>query len=1053
MSMNFKKNAFLFCMFLYALLNIHSLHATNYEGKYKLFSHLDFESGTTDLLGNMETTDNGTELVYDNVRDSRVMRFNAATKSNLKLDTYPLNDTMTIALWFKREDANPSENWRMIFAFYAEDGSNLYLTPKTNWSEDGYLVFDNKNYSSYASIRLKEIKNNIWTHLAVTFSGNHCKVYLNGEYVGGATTIGTPVDMHTTKHYLGNYPEKDFRMSGCIDDFRIYHTALSENQIDAIFKELPIPDPVDAKAPFVKIGTQGDIFDEMGNVQIASKNIGLITGEYSRHLMQFGDGSYLTTVDDPIGQEKYSLAMLYQKDNFTAVDDGRQLFRFACANGDYIALYLRYIDAKAKLEVEKKENGVITQTGVTTNALKEGELNSIIFLQTYSTSNNGAYRLYINGIRGQQVTGFFSRKFAFNQWTIGDLNGNSANGLFSEICFYKRELSVADMAEYTNSQLNNIVLNVNLSEIHQIMRNFGSSDGFNAQFVGRDFTEDQKEQIAELLFSNEVDADGNPKGIGLTAWRFNIGSGTSEQGEASRITQQRHRTECFMNPDMTTYDWTKQVGQRYFLKKASDYGVPDIIGWQNSPPVYYTKRGLGFREYGDPKETTLKAEHFTDFANFLANVISHFKEEGIHIKYLSPLNEPQWDWTAESLGGPANAEGSPWTNKNISDVVKSINSVFEQRKIDTKLFISEAGAVNCLLETSTGHARKQLSTLWGSTSDLSVNGLHSMSNVVSAHSYWDDVNNKNIIDTRKQLYNEIQVVDPKLEYWQTEYSFLGDGFRYGHPTGDLTPMQSGISLARIMHADIVFGGATGWQWWTTFEDETYLSAVDRFALIRYAFNKDRTETLFRTTKLLYTLGQYSFFVRPGMKRIGVERSDNMDEYKSVTNQMFSAYMDPETRKVVIVAINASQANSSLVLPEIDCGDNYKITKYTPYITSDAENDNMRCLEEIGSNNMFMLPGTSIVTFVGEPTNVTSVQQVYAKPKMSLYPNPAKSWFTVKCNTVIKNIAMYDVTGKAVLHKACDKTEEIINVDRLTEGVYIVVGMTDDGVISSRVIVH
>lgn len=39
-----------------------------------------------------------------------------------------------------------------------------------------------------------------------------------------------------------------------------------------------------------------------------------------------------------------------------------------------------------------------------------------------------------------------------------------------------------------------------------------------------------------------------------------------------------------MNPD-GTYNWEKQKGQQWFLKKAVlDYEVEDIVGFMNSPP-------------------------------------------------------------------------------------------------------------------------------------------------------------------------------------------------------------------------------------------------------------------------------------------------------------------------------------------------------------------------------------------------------------------------------------------------------------------------------------
>ena len=71
------------------------------------------------------------------------------------------------------------------------------------------------------------------------------------------------------------------------------------------------------------------------------------------------------------------------------------------------------------------------------------------------------------------------------------------------------------------------------------------------------------EALQESVFSREVDSNGNPEGIGLSIWRFNIGAGSVEQNDSSHINPHT-RTECFLTPD-GTYDWSRQAGQRNFL--------------------------------------------------------------------------------------------------------------------------------------------------------------------------------------------------------------------------------------------------------------------------------------------------------------------------------------------------------------------------------------------------------------------------------------------------------------------------------------------------------
>ena len=124
----------------------------------------------------------------------------------------------------------------------------------------------------------------------------------------------------------------------------------------------------------------------------------------------------------------------------------------------------------------------------------------------------------------------------------------------------------------------------------QTMEHFGASDAWSMHILGL-WPQEKQNQIADWLFSTENDANGKPKGIGLSLWRFNVGAGSTEQGEASQIGSSWMRTECFLQAD-GTYDWNKQQGQRNFLKLAKERGVTKFLAFLKSPPVYYTQNGL-----------------------------------------------------------------------------------------------------------------------------------------------------------------------------------------------------------------------------------------------------------------------------------------------------------------------------------------------------------------------------------------------------------------------------------------------------------------------------
>jgi hypothetical protein len=67
--------------------------------------------------------------------------------------------------------------------------------------------------------------------------------------------------------------------------------------------------------------------------------------------------------------------------------------------------------------------------------------------------------------------------------------------------------------------------------------------------------------IADLLFETGLDGYKNPRGIGLSAWRFNLGAGSSRQ---SNISDSWRRADTFLDANLLGYDWSRCPGQRWF---------------------------------------------------------------------------------------------------------------------------------------------------------------------------------------------------------------------------------------------------------------------------------------------------------------------------------------------------------------------------------------------------------------------------------------------------------------------------------------------------------
>jgi len=223
---------------------------------------------------------------------------------------------------------------------------------------------------------------------------------------------------------------------------------------------------------------------------------------------------------------------------------------------------------------------------------------------------------------------------------------------------------------------------------YQEIDGFGASDAWRAQFVGKNWPIDKRNYIADLLFSQEFDKDGNPKGIGLSLWRFYLAAGTAEQGSDSEIGSDDNpwrRGECFQNAD-GTYDWDKHKGQRWFLDAAKKRGVEKLLAFTIAAPVHMSNNGKGFATKGDIR-FNVKPGKLDDYANYLVDVMEFFNHEGIFFDYLSPINEPQWNWDGHSQ------EGTPALNEEMYAFVKYISAGLSSRGLDTRIVIGEAGTI------------------------------------------------------------------------------------------------------------------------------------------------------------------------------------------------------------------------------------------------------------------------------------------------------------------------------------------------------------------------
>lgn len=489
---------------------------------------------------------------------------------------------------------------------------------------------------------------------------------------------------------------------------------------------------------------------------------------------------------------------------------------------------------------------------------------------------------------------------------------------------------------------------VNLREEFQTVHSFGASDCWSAKFIGNWRDETKKNQIADLLFSLDTLANGQPKGIGLSLWRMNIGAGSYEQGDSSYIRDEWRREECFLD-QQGHYDWTKQAGNQWFLQAARQRGVRYTLGFTNSAPVQMTRNGKAFSPGG--KTFNLNPTALDSFADFLTTVADHFKFD-----YLSPINEPQWDWAA-GKNGKANQEGSPAENSDVLNVTKALSAKLVAKKAKTMVVSGEAGQLNYLFEKAESGRGNQLNYFFPSKDASPLTKLPNVAPIWTYHSYFTTCKDSLLVAMRQKVAQQAQAAgNPML--WQSEFGVLGDicGQYNGSPRH--TNMDYGLYVAKVIHNDLTIANVTSWQWWLAINPYNY---SDGLVYINgpdgnyKQHNNARLDGQVIDSKQLWAFGNYARFIRPGMKRVAV-RIAGSDAVKEASQCMVSAYKDSARKQIVLVGINMTSEAMTLPLS----GAKVRGGRFASYTTTETKT----LAKSIVPAGQIQLEPKSVVTLVG-----------------------------------------------------------------------------------------
>lgn len=349
-----------------------------------------------------------------------------------------------------------------------------------------------------------------------------------------------------------------------------------------------------------------------------------------------------------------------------------------------------------------------------------------------------------------------------------------------------------------------------------------------------------------------------------------------------------------IHPDPETWDFTAYEPEQWVLHEAKKRGVEKIMSTVWSPPAWMKTTNRIVRG------GHLKKECYQDYAEYLVNYVKGYKEHhGVEINAVSIANEPEY---------AAPWQSCLWSPEEFSDFLANyLKPVFEKEHLDTDIIVGEEGT----------WTDKRLSAVYEKPEALEA------MDIVGGHYY------------HGQPHEFTKAKEHNKRVWETEVS---DTL---HSTTDF---KDGVKWSRYVHDFMTKSDANAFLYWLGASYKT-----NNESLIRLQENGS-----YIAAKRLYSLGNFSKYVRPGYVRMDIDENP-------YGNLHLSAYKNPETGEFAIVAVNDGQNNETFDLnfDGITCGE------LTPHITN--ERYNLETFKPIGAENgkfRLSVSGYTTITYTG-----------------------------------------------------------------------------------------
>ncbi len=437
--------------------------------------------------------------------------------------------------------------------------------------------------------------------------------------------------------------------------------------------------------------------------------------------------------------------------------------------------------------------------------------------------------------------------------------------------------------------------------------------------------EKTRDEIAKLLFSEE--------GLNINIYRYCLYGGYDH--ENNRVDNKWRLGESFLvyneETDTYEYDWNRDANSMAMLNKALEYNVDTVILFANSPHYSMCINGQSSGADSGDGVSNIDESRYQDYVDYFLDITEHFIEQGIPVKYISPINEPQWGWGGEYVA----QEGCHYEIEQAAALIKLFAKGIIDRGLDVKLSVLESGSIG-------DTAKNYYNTLAADEEIKSVMGSNSY------HSYFND--NDQI---KKAKFGKWAKENVDVHFDMTEWCELP-------AEGDAKELRTALRMARVISNDVGSSMVNSWSNWVAI-NETGVNPDDGkdYSDGLIVANPNNTSDYYISERY-YGYQHFSKFVPSGSKLIDctdgvftteINKNDDGIQFREFVNE--TAFKTPDG-KIVLVLVNEGGARNISV----------KLDGYSKVqIFTTDETNNCAEIYNGGTNDKYAISENSINTFI------------------------------------------------------------------------------------------